>query len=66
MHRQMIITYAPGRKNSHVMDQTPMLRIANRFLLDSGFTVGCKIDVQYENGKIIITLNKTYDNNNGK
>ena len=59
MNRQMTVTYAPGCKRGYAGDQKPMLRIANRFLLKSGFTVGSKVDVEYKDGIITITLKNT-------
>ncbi len=50
--RQMTIAYAPGCTS----DQVPMLKLANRFLLDSGFTVGSKCNVEY--GRGVITISK--------
>jgi hypothetical protein len=47
--RNMTVTDSPGDNNSK-----PMIRIANRFLLSSGFLVGNKIEVKYRNGRIII------------
>lgn len=51
--REMTVAYAPGDYT-----QKPMIRIANRFLLESGFKVGNKVDVKYGNGIIIINLKK--------
>lgn len=51
MTRTMNISYAPGAN-----DRTPMLRIANRFLTKSGFTVGEKVFVVYADGVITINL----------
>ena len=45
----MTVAYAPGGD-----DRLPMIRLANRFIRDSGFTVGSKYEVLYENG--VITL----------
>ena len=50
--RLMTVAYAPGSTS----EQKPMIRIANRFLAESGFTVGSKIEAEYGNG--IITLTK--------
>lgn len=52
--REMTVAYAPGCTS----DQTPMLKIANRFLLQSGFTVGSKCNVEYGNGIITIVKSK--------
>lgn len=49
--RQMTVAYAPGGMSN----QVPMLKIANHFLLDSGFTVGSKCSVEYGNGILTIT-----------
>jgi len=37
----------------------PMLRIANRFMIKSGFNIGSKVDVEYKDGIITITLKNT-------
>lgn len=50
--RLMTVAYAP----SSTGDQKPMIRLANRFLTESGFTVGSKIEAEY--GRGIITLTK--------
>jgi hypothetical protein len=47
--RRMTMSYGPGDNQSK-----PMLRICNRFLSSSGFSVGCKVEVKYRNGKLII------------
>jgi hypothetical protein len=49
--REMTILEAPGDDR-----QKPMIRIANRFLLESGFTVGSKVEVEYSDN--FITINK--------
>ena len=49
MKREMTVTYAPGD------GRKPMIRIANDFLLHSGFAVGSKFAVEYTDGVIIIT-----------
>ena len=49
--RLMKVAYAPGSTGA----QKPMIRIANRFLVESGFTVGSKIEAEYGNGIITIT-----------
>lgn len=49
--RTMTIVDAPGA------DQPlgkPMLKIANRFLYNSGFTVGTKVEVEYAHEVVII------------
>ena len=46
----MTIVYAPGSRSA----STPMLRIANRYLLQAGFTFGSKVEVKY--GIEIITI----------
>lgn len=48
--RAMTVAYAPGEN-----DKRPMIRIANRFLAESGFTVGSKIEAEYGQGVITIT-----------
>ena len=48
--REMTVAYAPGEN-----DKRPMIRIANRLLAESGFTVGSKIEAEYGNGIITIT-----------
>jgi len=50
--RQMTVAYAPGSAS----EQKPMIRIANNFLAESGFTVGSKCDVEY--GRGVITISK--------
>lgn len=49
-NRLMKITRAP------TTDALPMLRIANRFLLQSGFRVGSQVSVEYAEGVLTITL----------
>lgn len=49
--RLMTVAYAP----SSIGEQKPMIRLSNRFLKESGFTVGSKIEAEYGNGIIIIT-----------
>lgn len=53
MTRTMTVSYSPG---SNERIPTPMLRIANRYLTNSGFTVGEKVYVRYSAGSIIINL----------
>lgn len=61
MKREMTVTYAPGDGK-----ETPMIRIANRFLLEHGFTIGDKIEIKYANGFITIThKNQCCDHNIG-
>ena len=48
--REMIVVYAPGTNA-----QTPMIRLANRFLLTSGFTIGSRFEVEYTDGVITIS-----------
>lgn len=50
--RLMTVAYAPGSTGA----QKPMIRLSNRFLTESGFIVGSKIEAEYGNG--IITLTK--------
>lgn len=52
MPRIMTVTYAPSSDRKR-----PMIRIANSLLTNSGFNVGNKIEVSYQEGLIII--NKT-------
>src|SRR3989338_5797832 len=59
--RKMTVAYAPASTTCYVnqsrtIEQKPMIRICNRFLLESGFNVGNKITVQYGDG--IITIRK--------
>lgn len=51
MTRKMTVSYAPGGS-----DKTPMIRIANQFLVKSGFTIGEKVYVVYADGVITINL----------
>jgi len=48
--RRQTVAYAPGYWKSK-----PMIRLINRFLLDSGFQIGNKVEVKYEDGRIVIT-----------
>ena len=51
----MMITYATDTNFIYSADkQKPMIRIANFFLLKSGFEVGDKVEVEYKEKKIII------------
>lgn len=55
MKREMTITYATDSNFIYSADrQKPMIRLANFFLLKSGFRVGDKIKVEYLENKIII------------
>ena len=55
MRREMMITYATDTNFIYSADkQKPMIRIANFFLLKSGFEVGDKVEVEYKEKKIII------------
>lgn len=55
MRRIMTITYATDSSFLHSADkQKPMIRIANFFLLKSGFKVGDKTEVEYLENQIII------------
>lgn len=49
--RLMTVAYAPGSTGA----SKPMIRIANKYLVESGFTVGSKIEAEYGNGIITIT-----------
>jgi hypothetical protein len=51
MKRTQIVSYAPG-----VDTKKPMIRLANNFLLRNGFRVGSKIEIDYSDGIITITL----------
>ncbi len=48
--RAMTVAYAPGEKAHR-----PMIHLANKFLTESGFTVGSKIEAEYGQGVITIT-----------
>ncbi len=54
LKREMTVSYATGEP-SRSEGQTPMIRIANRFLLGSGFMVGSKIEIEYGNEVIKIS-----------
>ena len=56
--RKMSVVRTPGTGDK------PMIRIANRFLLDYGFKIGSTVEVSYQPGVIIIKLNKKYESNN--
>lgn len=67
MKREMTVSYALSTKLIRSPDtQKPMIRIANFFLLKSGFKVGDKVDVEYQDNQLIIrkiNQNKqTYEN----
>lgn len=47
MKRKMTVSYCADK-------QKPMIRITNFFLLKSGFKVGDKIDVEYQDNQLII------------
>jgi hypothetical protein len=51
--RLMTVAYAPSSTGA----SKPMIRIANKYLAESGFTVGSKIEAEYGNGIITITKN---------
>ena len=56
----MTVAYAPGGD-----DRKPMIKIINRSLLKSGFIVGEKYQVTYEQGKIVINkLNQHHEISN--
>ena len=55
MEREQTVAYKPSAKSQ---EQTPMIRITNRFLIAAGFTVGSKYDVEYANDVIKITRKK--------
>lgn len=55
MKREMTITYATNTNFLYSANkQKPMIRIANFFLLKSGFKVGNKVEVEYLENQIII------------
>lgn len=57
MNSTMTVSYAPGDS------ERPMVRIANRWLAESGFLVGSKFNVEYANN--LITLKKlTHEHSN--
>lgn len=49
--REQTVTRKPGEDN-----ERPMIRIANRFLIKSGFKIGSKFSVEYSKGAISIIL----------
>ncbi|OGZ28561.1 MAG: hypothetical protein A2427_02345 [Candidatus Nealsonbacteria bacterium RIFOXYC1_FULL_40_7] len=51
MKREQTVIRKPGQEDN----QMPMVRIANKFLLKSGFKVGNKFYVEYGNDVITIT-----------
>lgn len=53
MKREMTVAYKPGE-----ILQKPMIRITNRYLLEAGFTVGSKFDVEYATDVIKIIRKK--------
>jgi len=52
MKREMKVVYAPGDNK-----QRGMIRIINRFLIQSDFNIGDRIQVEYGKGVITITKN---------
>ena len=59
MIRTMTVTYAVGSETGYggwysIGNQKPMIRIANRFLQKSGFNVGDKFLVEYQDNVVII------------
>ena len=55
MKRKMTMAYSTDTKFVHSSDsQKPMIRIANFFLLKSGFKVGDKVEVEYQDNQLII------------
>lgn len=55
MKREMTVSYALDTKFIRPSDtQKPMIRIANFFLLKSGFKVGDKAEVEYLENQLII------------
>jgi len=58
--REMTVVRATGgevcsSKRFLSIEQKPMLRIANKLLLESGFRVGNKVEVEYGNNVITIS-----------
>ena len=67
--REMTVAYAPGGQTcysdrSRTIEPKPMIRIANRMLLESGFKVGSRVSIEY--GHDIITVRKlqNHEHNN--
>jgi len=67
--REMTVAYAPGGQTcysdrSRTIEPKPMIRIANRMLLESGFKVGSRVSIEY--GRHIITVRKlqNHEHNN--
>ena len=55
MKRKMTMAYSTDTKFVYSSDkQKPMIRIANFFLLKSGFKVGDKVEVEYQDNQLII------------
>ena len=62
MKREMTVTYAPG-----IGTAKPMIRITNRFLTNSGFSIRDKIEVRYGSEVITISkLNQNHERNSNK
>lgn len=59
MKREQTVSYAPGATATK-----PMIRIANRFLEEYGFTVGDRVEINYADGLITITHINLYDHDN--
>ena len=62
--REMTVAYAPGGQTcysdrSRTIEPKPMIRIANRMLLESGFKVGSRVSIEY--GHDIITVRKLHN-----
>ena len=53
--REQTVSYAPGDNQSREGERTPMIKITNRLLLESGFQVGSKFEIQYGNNVLTIT-----------
>lgn len=63
MKREQTVAYKPDASKR---EQTPMIRITNRFLIAAGFTVGSKFDVEYAVDVITLThKNQCRDRNVG-
>lgn len=50
MRNRITVVRCPGT------DRTPMLKLANRQLLACGFSLGTRVSVEYERGRITISL----------
>lgn len=64
MKKEMTVTEAPSYRSRYILGPhsgkiKPMVRIANCYLLEAGFTVGSKFEIEYTKGVIAITLKKS-------